>query len=73
MTAEWFDEDGGMTSDEVDPTKVRIGLAIVSVAFLAALAVALLVDDPTARAIMGLVMFLAFVRAALLVRSLRRR
>ena len=59
--------------EEVQPAKVRTGLAIVSAAFLVALVVALVVDDPTARLIMGLVMFSAFVRAALLVRSLRRR
>lgn len=58
--------------DETDPRKIRTGLILVAVAFLVALAVALVVDDATARVVMGLVMFSAFVRAALLVRSLRR-
>jgi hypothetical protein len=58
--------------DEVDARKIRTGLALVGVAFVLALVVALVVDDPTARVVMGLVMFSAFVRAALLVRSLRR-
>ena len=60
-----------MTDEEVDATRVRVGLVIVSVAFLAALVVALVVDDATARVVMGLVMFIALVRAALLIRSLR--
>ena len=61
-----------MERDDVDPTRVRIGLAVVSVTFLVALVVAFLVDDATARLVMGLVMFSALVRAALLVRSIRR-
>jgi hypothetical protein len=56
----------------VQRSKVRAGLAIVSVVFLVATAVLLVVDDPTARLVMGLVMFVSVVRAALLVRDLRR-
>lgn len=58
--------------EEVNAGRVRTGLVIVTVAFLVALVVALAVDNSTARVIMGLVMFSAVVRAALLVRSLRR-
>jgi hypothetical protein len=61
-----------MERDDVDRTRVRTGLAVVTVAFLVALVVAFVVDDTTARIVMGLVMFSAVVRAALLVRSLRR-
>jgi hypothetical protein len=64
---------GGMGRDEeVDAGRIRTGLIVVSAAFLVALVVAIVVNDPTARVVMGLVMFSAFVRAALLVRSLRR-
>jgi hypothetical protein len=58
--------------DEINIAKVRTGLAVVTVAFIVALVVAFVVDDATARLIMGLVMFSALVRAALLVRTLRR-
>ena len=58
--------------DEVDAGKIRTGLIVVSAAFLVALVVALVVDDATARVVMGLVMFSAVLRAALLVRGLRR-
>ena len=58
--------------DEVDVRRIRAGLIVVSAAFLVALAVAVIVDDATARIVMGLVMFSALIRAALLVRGLRR-
>ena len=58
--------------DEVDAGKIRTGLIVVSATFLIALVVAFAVDDVTARIVMGLVVFSALVRAALLVRGLRR-
>ena len=62
-----------MQRDEgIDRRRVRVGLVVVSAAFLIALIVAIVVDDGTARVVMGLVMLTALVRAALLVRSLRR-
>ena len=58
--------------EDVDRTRVRAGLVMVSVAFLAALVLLLVIDNTVARVIMGLVMFSAVVRAFLLTRSLRR-
>ena len=58
--------------EEVNRSRVRAGLAIVTVTFLVAAGILLFVDDPLARVVMGLVMVLSLVRAALLVRSLRR-
>ena len=57
--------------DEVDRTRIRAGLAIVSVTFLVALVVLLAVDNAAAKVVMGLVMVTAVVRAFLLTRSLR--
>ena len=59
-------------NDEVDPRRVRIGLAIVTAVFLAALVLVAVVDDPIGRAMMVGVVFIALVRGALLVRSIRR-
>jgi hypothetical protein len=58
--------------DEVDRTRVRAGLAIVSVTFLIALVALLVIESAVAKIVMGLVMFTALVRAFLLARSLRR-
>jgi hypothetical protein len=66
-------EDHGVDrQDDVDRGRVRTGLIVVSAAFLAAVVIAIVVDNATARVVMGLVMFTALVRATLLVRSLRR-
>ncbi|HUP85692.1 MAG TPA: hypothetical protein VM143_08500 [Acidimicrobiales bacterium] len=62
-----------MRDDDVDAAKVRIGLIVVTIAFIVALVTFFVVDDATARVVMGLVMFSAMVRAVLLVRSVRRR
>ncbi len=57
---------------QVDPHRVRIGLAIVTVIVLAALVMVAVVDDPLGRSVMLAVVVLGFVRAFLLTRSLRR-
>jgi hypothetical protein len=59
-------------NDDVDPRRVRLGLAILTVVFLVALVLVAVVDDPVGRALMVAVVFIALVRAALLVRSIRR-
>ena len=57
--------------DQVDRTRIRAGLVIVSITFLVALVVLLVVENGAAKLIMGLVMVTALVRALLLVRTLR--
>lgn len=57
---------------EPDRTRIRVGLAIVGLAFLISVVILLAVDDGLARTVMSVVAFTALVRAALLVRSLRR-
>jgi hypothetical protein len=59
-------------SNDVDPRRVRIGLAIVTLIFLVALVLIAVVDDPLGRAMMVVVVLISLVRAALLVRSIRR-
>lgn len=56
---------------DVDLTKVRIGLAIIGLVMLAALAGVVLVDAPAGKAVMFAIALTAFVRAFLLARSLR--
>jgi hypothetical protein len=58
--------------DEVNPTKVRIGLAIIGVVVLVALGLVAVIDSPLGRAIMLAVAVTALVRAYVLYRSLRR-
>lgn len=59
-------------SPPVDRRRVRIGLSVVTVLFLVTLVLLAVVDDPLGRAVMGAVLVVTLVRAALLVRSLRR-
>ena len=58
--------------DEVNPTKVRIGLAIIGVVVLVALGLVAVIDSPLGKAIMFAVAVTAFVRAYVLYRALRR-
>ena len=58
---------------DVDPRRIRIGVAILGVTFVVAVVLALIVTDPLGRTIMIAVTVVSFVRAALLIRSLRRR
>ena len=59
--------------DEVDRTRVRAGLVIVTVTFVIALVGLVAIDSAVGKAIMGLVMFTAVLRAFFLTRSVRRR
>jgi hypothetical protein len=58
--------------DEVNPAKVRIGLAIIAVVVLVALGLVVVIDSTIGRAIMFAVALTALVRAYMLYRSLRR-
>jgi hypothetical protein len=58
--------------DEVDRRRVRIGLGIVAAMFLVALVLLLVIDDPTGRALMAAVLLIAVIRAALVMRALRK-
>ena len=66
------DRSVDQSPNEVDPRRVRIGLAILTVVFLIALVLVAVVDDPVGRAMMVAVVFISIVRAWLLVRSIRR-
>ena len=57
---------------ELDPRKVRMGLALVVAVVIVAVVLIAIVDDPVGRAVMAGVAALAVVRAFLLSRSLRR-
>jgi hypothetical protein len=63
-----------MAPDEpqMNLAKVRIGLAIISVVVLVAVVMFFAVEPPAGKAVMFAIALTAFVRAALLVRSLRR-
>jgi hypothetical protein len=58
--------------DEVNVTKVRVGLAIIGVVVVVALGLAVVIDAPFGRAIMFAVALTAMVRAYMIYRSLRR-
>ena len=58
--------------DEMDPRKVRIGLAMVAAVVVVAVALATIVDSPLARAVMVGIAVLGIIRAFLLYRSVRR-
>lgn len=60
-----------MSQQDIDPRKVRIGLAIVVAVVVAALAIMTQVDSNVARAVMAGVALLGIVRASLLYRSIR--
>jgi hypothetical protein len=59
--------DGG-----IDRTRVRIGLAIVTLVALVALVLVFVVDSVVGKAIMFAVAATAFVRLVLLVRDIRQ-
>jgi hypothetical protein len=60
-------------SPEVDPRRIRIGLAIIGVIFVAAVVLFVVVDDPLGRAIFVGVGLVCIVRMLLLVRWVRGR
>ncbi len=57
---------------EIDPRRIRIVLAIVTIAFVVGLVLLFVVDDPVGRAMMAAVSVVALIRGGLLVRSIRR-
>lgn len=61
-----------MPDEQMDPRKVRIGLAMVVVAVVVAVALIAVVDSNLVRAVMAGIALLGIVRAFLLYRSIRR-
>ncbi len=61
-----------MAQQEIDPRKVRIGLAMVVAVVVIALALLTVVDSNLVRAVMAGIALLGIVRAYLLYRSIRR-
>ena len=61
-----------MSDQQMDPRKVRIGLAMVVVAVVVAVALIAVVDSNLVRAVMAGIAVLGIVRAFLLYRSIRR-
>jgi hypothetical protein len=59
-------------AEETNVTKVRIGLGLITVVVVVALAVMAVIDSPVAKAVMFAIALTALVRAFLLFRSLRR-
>lgn len=60
------------TPQQVNPTKVRQGLALISVVVLIACVLFVVIDDAPGKAMMLVVAGIALVRAFLLSRSLRQ-
>jgi hypothetical protein len=67
-----MDQTHAMPEQEIDPRKVRIGLAIVVVSVVIAVALIAVVDSTLVRAIMAGVVALGIVRTYMLFRSIRR-
>lgn len=61
-----------MSQQEMDPRKVRVGLAIIVAVVVVALVLMAVVDSNVARAVMAGIALLGIVRAYLLYRSIRR-
>ena len=57
---------------ELNPRKVRVGLALVSVVVIVAVVLFVVIEDPFGRAVMFGVAAIGVIRAFLLTRSLRR-
>lgn len=57
---------------DVDPRRVRLGLIVLTIVFFVALVVVMVVDDALGRTLMTGILVVTLIRAALLVRSLRR-
>jgi hypothetical protein len=64
-----------MTSStaQYDPRKIRIGLVLIAIVFIASVVLFVVVDDTVGRAIFFALAVLAIARAVLLVRWLRRQ
>jgi hypothetical protein len=61
-----------MPEEQMNPQKVRIGLAILALVMVAAVVTAVLIDSTIGRAIMVAIVFTVLVRAFLIVRWLRK-
>jgi hypothetical protein len=59
-------------STDIDPRKVRVGLAVVALIFVASVVLFFVVDDPLGRAIFFAVGVVCLVRVGLLARWVRR-
>lgn len=57
---------------ELNRTKIRVGLAILSSIFLGALAMLFIVEDPLGKTVFVVVALMLLVRMSLLVRGVRR-
>lgn len=57
---------------QLDPRKVRAGLALVVLVMVVSVVLLLISDDPLGKAVMVAVALIAVVRAFLLTRSLRK-
>ncbi len=60
-------------SPKLNPRKIRLGLVLIAVVFIASVALFLVVDDTVGQAIFFGLAVLALVRAVSLVRWLRRQ
>jgi hypothetical protein len=60
------------TPTEINPTKVRIGLAVLAVVLIVALGMIAVIESPAGKALMFAIAATVLVRAFLLFRSLRR-
>jgi hypothetical protein len=56
----------------IDPVKIRIGLALITVIFAASLVLLIVVQDPIGRAIFFCITLVSLVRVILLVRWLKQ-
>lgn len=61
------------TSATVDPKKIRLGLAIVTVIFVTSIVLFVVVDDTLARGIFFAVALVSLIRVVLLARWIKRR
>jgi hypothetical protein len=61
-----------MANGQVNVTKVRIGLALVGIVIVAALATMFAIDSAPGKAVMFAIVLTVMVRAFLLFRSLKR-
>ena len=60
------------TPTEINPTKVRIGLAVLAVVLIVAIGMIAVIESPAGKALMFAIAATVLVRAFLLFRSLRR-
>jgi hypothetical protein len=59
--------------DEVNPTRVRIGLAIITLTIVIAIGVLLTVEAPAAKFLFGAILFIGLFQTWRIFRAQRRR